>query len=420
MNLEDIALLKKPLKPISELKVFSSTFAGGFSNLHSRFEQLGDKLVLEGSLIAINSNFTHRCQPGFEMYLKPVIKLNKKKEEFTKKRQGQGDGTCFNSSIEMIISLDDNPTPSDQKIYKVKLFPTTGNVQIPGVFEQDLSDGLAVLEKTAFILNKNKIGDKETGELIGKETDELIDELISKETDELIGKETDELIDELIGKETDELIGKETDELIGNLIDNKDLIDELIDNLIDNKDLIDELIKYDTFVNVEKHLQIKIKSYYPIMINYKFRINRSNERLLINLKSLSKYFQILEEFQICELSQINETHIKRFEQWDLILPPYTIRETKPPSSDIKVSFKFNININNSTKSKHPRINFFQEGKINILGVNSIENAKNIYNFFNKLFSSEKNWKTFICIIPRPDNIFITSKVRKPRTKTLKS
>ena len=223
MNLEDIALLEKPLIPISELILFSSTFAGVFSNLHFRFEQLGDKLVLEGSLIAINSNFTHRCQPGFEMYLKSVIKLNKKKEEFTKKRQGQGDGTCFNSSIEMIISLDDNPTPSDKKIYKVKLFPTTGNVQIPGVNEQDLSDGLAVLQKTAFILNKNKIGDELT------KLNETETELTKLNETEL----------------------NKTD---------------------------------DTFVNVVNHLQIEIKSYNPIMINYKFRINRSNERLLINLK----------------------------------------------------------------------------------------------------------------------------------------
>ena len=78
MNLEDIALLEKPLIPISELILFSSTFAGVFSNLHFRFEQLGDKLVLEGSLIAINSNFTHRCQPGFEMYLKNEDVKNRK------------------------------------------------------------------------------------------------------------------------------------------------------------------------------------------------------------------------------------------------------------------------------------------------------------------------------------------------------
>lgn len=347
MEETDLILLKKPDIVISKNELFSSTYAGEFEHLHYSFEKLGKELSkdLVGPLLAVNSNFEHSCQPGFNKYEKSVIKTNKKKNEFVKKeRQGQGDRTCFNSSVQLTISLSDNPDPNDKKVYKVKLFPTTGKVQVPGVNEQDLSDGLAVLEKTAFILNKNKIGDV--------------------------------------------------------------IILKLVDEHPQDEHQQDEFEK------------ITIKAHYPIMINYKFKINRISDRLLVNLKPLANYFQL------CERLQIISEKPENFEFWknkftelglEFFAPPFMIRETKPPGADVKVSFKFTILCENG-KVKHPRINFFQEGKINILGVNSIENANHIYNFFVKLFDSEQNWKKFICIIPKPDNIITIVKVRKPRKK----
>lgn len=378
--MDDLILLQKPDIVVSDFILFASTYAGKLTNLHYSFEKLGKELSkdLNGQLLAVNSNFEHSCQIGFEKYYKSITKKNlKKKNEliFRKERQGQGDRTCFNSSVQLTISLNEHPNPNDKKIYQVKLFPTTGNVQVPGVNGQDLSDGLAVLEKTAYILNRNNIGDLDLSTNIAN-------------------------IDDA----------------------NTNDIDAIIENII----------------AIEKpHLQIKIESHNAIMINYKFKILLNHPRLLINAKNFAKYIQLLEELQISDIyknnkideideinknSEIDEINKKKFTDlgFELINPPFSIRETKPPGADVKISFKFTILHDDngvaftSDNIKRPRINFFQEGKVNILGVNSIKNAKLIYNFFTQLFSSEINWKKFICIQKKPDIEIVTAKVRKSR------
>ena len=77
---DDSIILQKPINVMSENLLFSCTFFGEYANLHYRFEDLGEDLTkgLNGSLLALNSNFKHSCRPGFEKYLKPAVKQNKK------------------------------------------------------------------------------------------------------------------------------------------------------------------------------------------------------------------------------------------------------------------------------------------------------------------------------------------------------
>ena len=118
------------------------------------------------------------------------------------------------------------------------------------------------------------------------------------------------------------------------------------------------------------------------MLNYKFRVERSDPRLLVNLVELSGYLEAL------EAGRAPPPHL-RYEA-----PPYPVRETTPPMDDVKVSFRFNCG------ARQPRINIFQGGKINILGADSVECAARIYEYFNRLFRA--NWAGFVCLQPRRD------------------
>jgi hypothetical protein len=130
--------------------------------------------------------------------------------------------------------------------------------------------------------------------------------------------------------------------------------------------------------------QIHIESEGPKMLNYKFRLIRENNRILINLTKIAEYLFLLEQ---------ND----EMETWFPVTLPFPIKEIKSPVDDIKVSFRFQTSI-----KRAPRINIFQEGKINILGSESIESAKLIYNFLTEIFRS--NWSKIINIKPERDMV----------------
>ena len=133
----------------------------------------------------------------------------------------------------------------------------------------------------------------------------------------------------------------------------------------------------------------------PNMLNYKFFINRTSDRTLVNLRKLALYMNCLELTKAVQGGGLKESQAALFAEWTaVVLPPYPVRETKPPTDDIKVSFHFQV------AKREPRINIFQGGKINILGADSAESADRIYNFFVQLFM--ENWTKLICLQPRSD------------------
>ena len=160
--LTDEVLLAPPaLGPLTSLTLFVCTYVAKLDNLHISFVELTERMCRNphGCLLAINSNFGHAAQPGYEGYLKakkpaPVRTVPAR----GRPRKVQGDGTCFNSAVEPVITVD-HPNIADDKVYFVKCFPTTGETQVPGVILPDISDGHIVLEAFVAYLNEMGVGD---------------------------------------------------------------------------------------------------------------------------------------------------------------------------------------------------------------------------------------------------------------------
>lgn len=160
--------------------------------------------------------------------------------------------------------------------------------------------------------------------------------------------------------------------------------------LSDFSDGHDVLVTFINFLNalqigIKKNdiiQQIYIESEGPKMLNYKFKLNREHCRILINLIKIAEYLFLIEQEE--DISP-----------WIRIFAPFPIKEIKSPVDDIKVSFRFQTSVRRA-----PRINIFQEGKINILGAESIDSAQLIYIFLTDIFRS--NWSKLINVKPEKD------------------
>lgn len=146
---ENVELISHSWKP---LKMFLCTYRGKLSGLNQKFDEgLMQKLEPTFPIVAINSNFGHKCLSGYENYLKSKENKKKKKKDIGKKeRKHQGDGTCFAHAVVFNIKLND-------KIYNVRCFTASGDTQIPGVVCTDYSDGKQVMKIIAAFLNDSKI-----------------------------------------------------------------------------------------------------------------------------------------------------------------------------------------------------------------------------------------------------------------------
>ena len=318
MWLEDADLLAPPARPLTLRSLFVCTYVAKLDNLHIGFVELTALMCanLHGPVVAVNSNFGHACQPGYEDLIKvPQPQPERRVPARGRARKVQGDGTCFNSAVEPTLAID-HPGISADKTYKSKCFSTTGEVQVPGVISPDLSDGSAVVKALVDYLNELGVGDEEPA----------------------------------------------------------------LDGVPAAK---------------PRRKKITVIKEQPKMLNYKFRVNRSSPRILINLRALATYMNNLELAKAVKGSPLTEMQAARFVGWPtILLPPYPVRETKPPMDDVKVSFRFR------EADRAPRINIFQEGKINILGADSVESARVIYDFFFQLFTD--NWAMLVCLQPRRD------------------
>jgi hypothetical protein len=169
------------------------------------------------------------------------------------------------------------------------------------------------------------------------------------------------------------------------------------------EDFSDGILALHTFVDYLNDIlpsetgtpNISIISYEPNMINFKFCINCKSPRNIINSNMLVRYFyniQLRQDAETLEQALADPNN----EKWKIIMPPFPIRETKPPIDDTKISFIFQCKGN-----KGPRINIFGGGKINILGASSKELARTIYDYCSEIFIA--NWETFIMLKPMKDS-----------------
>jgi hypothetical protein len=150
--------------------MFVCTYGVSLSLTAQKFsKELADKMEPKGDVIVINSNFAHKCLPGYESLIKTPEDKEKKKlakksrkkknksqqetkvEKKPKKpRKQQGDGTCFRHAFEPIIKIG-------VANYHVRYFPASGDTQIPGIVCQDYSDAHATLNIFVKYLNETKL-----------------------------------------------------------------------------------------------------------------------------------------------------------------------------------------------------------------------------------------------------------------------
>lgn len=144
------------IQRLSPLHIFLCTYGARLSNIQIPHSELTKMLVPSGDIKAINSNFGHSAQPGYEAYLKRATPRPAGPHIPGRRvRRGEGDRTCFNSAIEPVIVLDEN----SKKHYALKCFSTTGQIQVPGVVDPQLADGRAVVARWADFLTAQGIGD---------------------------------------------------------------------------------------------------------------------------------------------------------------------------------------------------------------------------------------------------------------------
>ena len=172
-----------PPPTFSDLQVFVSTLEFVLENLMPQDQiELFNRLTPNGSVRALNTNFGHKAQPAFAADLKnpetrksrPRLRPrigddqapNQNIDPATRRvRKVQGDGTCFNSAIEVAIDLTelapDHHPPLDTrcatKSYKVKTFPINGITQIPGTICQSFEDGICIAHIWAQYLTRSGV-----------------------------------------------------------------------------------------------------------------------------------------------------------------------------------------------------------------------------------------------------------------------
>ncbi len=136
---------------LTEPVMFVATFEAQLSNISMAMQDAIVMIDPVYPVVAINSNFGHKCVLGYERYLK----LKPGKALGT--RKGQGDRTCFNSALEPVIILDRADIPAS-KVYYMKCFPSTGQVQVPGTLLPSMEDGTHAVDAWVDLLNSSGIG----------------------------------------------------------------------------------------------------------------------------------------------------------------------------------------------------------------------------------------------------------------------
>nr|BCY04574.1 hypothetical protein [Abalone asfa-like virus] len=143
---------------LSNLDMFVCTYQVVITKLKIKHFELINMIEPAGFVKALNCNFGHKTAPGMESLIKyPILK---KRTNLRKIRKGEGDKTCFNSALEATVFIEDPPglvkqiqSIRDKKKYFLKYFPTTGQIQIPGIILTSFRDGQYLASKWVEYLN---------------------------------------------------------------------------------------------------------------------------------------------------------------------------------------------------------------------------------------------------------------------------
>lgn len=120
----------------------------------------------EGVVIAFNSNFGGRCQPGYESFVKQGGKQQAAAPAGRKLRQPEGRGGSLNSSVEPIVRPPpDSPigkalAAHGTEVLKLKYFPNTGSMQVSGARLPGFADGIWAIREWIAYLNRIGVYDR--------------------------------------------------------------------------------------------------------------------------------------------------------------------------------------------------------------------------------------------------------------------
>ena len=152
------------------------------------------------------------------------------------------------------------------------------------------------------------------------------------------------------------------------------------------------------------------------MLNYKFKLDCSdNSDMIFSLSPLAMYLLVLQQLKITartpptadtawEFASMFTSCLRRhgFAPWSeaalakpIVVPPYPIWSVTPPEGCPQMSFHFEV-----TPLRRPRLKVFIGGRVNILGANTAESAREIYNYFERLIDT--HWREFVVLRPKRD------------------
>lgn len=118
-----------------------------------------------GTVVVINSNYGGVAQLGYEDNIKLGGKEMPLAPAGRKHRQPEGQGGSFNSALEPVLvpAKDSEPVCTliaqgkQVSSYKLKYFPTTGSMQVAGVKDHHLSDGIWAIQEWVKFLNETQL-----------------------------------------------------------------------------------------------------------------------------------------------------------------------------------------------------------------------------------------------------------------------
>jgi hypothetical protein len=353
-----------PTSPLTPKKLFVCTYEGRLTNLCVPVGELVERLEPSGPVLAINSNFGHKAQRGYERYIKkPAAPKQSRAPAVRRARKLQCDGTCFNSAVEPVLSID-FPGISRDKVYFVKCFSTTGQTQVPGVLREDLEDGEAVLRAWVGFLNEAGVGADAEG---------------NPKPVEILGSQP-------------------------NMLNFKFRVVNVSDRM-----LLRLAVVADYMHTLEVCAVHADRGWggEPPTGGSKTPLSFTGEQREASLGMLSTALRGITPDRLPALlpavlalpPTVLAALLPRLlpPQCPLIVPPYKIKQATPRDIlEVKFSCCFVVG------ERNVRLNIFQGGKINILGANSFEAAEGIYSFLLELFRA--CWPEFVRLKPLPDAV----------------
>lgn len=343
---------------VSPLVMFTSTVSAELNGPLAAHKTTFDRVrpgdytyddAKNGQILAVMSNFGHKIHPavpGARSY------LTKKRRRKKARRRGEGNGSCFNSCLQLVCKIQSAIDGRPDKVYMAKVFPSKNNVQITGILHTDASDGREVLSLIVAFLNET---------------------VLPASAREAIAR----LCEGACGDRCDGTCASAG-------VNVCEFIDEILGGYVP---------KADVFYSV--------KSFKINMRNYKFGLGLAhNELITALLKHLFKALEGLEPNEIPTISletdgnEISDTQDQNGQSQnmqnqdiDLPVPPFQV-------VDVEHTNRFIITLNASDWPGPLTVKVWARGKVNVLGTKSHEQALSIHGYFYDLFS-RKNVRDFV-------------------------